>query len=106
MLRELKAHPEIYTELEAKSAALAAATPSGITVNRVGAMFTWFFTDQPVTDWESAKNSDTARFAKFHRHMLEQGIYLPPSQFEAAFISAAHTEEDIRKTIQAANARE
>ncbi len=104
MLRELKAHPEIYTDLEAKSAALAAAAPAGAIVNRVGAMFTWFFTDQPVTDWESAKKSDTARFAAFHRHMLEQGIYLPPSQFEAAFISAVHSEEDIRKTIAAARA--
>ena len=104
MLRELKAHPEIYTDLEAKSAALAAAAPAGAIVNRVGAMFTWFFTDQPVTDWESSKKSDTARFAAFHRHMLEQGIYLPPSQFEAAFISAVHSEEDIRKTIAAARA--
>ena len=72
-----------------------------MTVNRVGSMFTLFFTDRPVTDWESAKRSDTARFAVFHA-MLERGIYLAPSQFEAAFVSAAHTEEDIRKTVQAA----
>jgi glutamate-1-semialdehyde 2,1-aminomutase len=65
-------------------------------------MFTWFFTDQPVTDYESAKRSDTARFAQFFRGMLERGIYLAPSQFEAAFVSAAHTEEDIRETIAAA----
>jgi glutamate-1-semialdehyde 2,1-aminomutase len=64
-------------------------------------MFTWFFTDQPVTDWDSAKRADTAKFAAFHRHMLERGIYLPPSQFEAAFVSAAHTDEDIRKTMEA-----
>jgi glutamate-1-semialdehyde 2,1-aminomutase len=102
MLRHLKAHPEIYDELESKSAAIAGAAPAGITVNRVGSMFTWFFTDQPVTDYDSAKRSDTARFAAFHRSMLEQGIYLPPSQFEAAFVSAAHTPEDIRKTLQAA----
>jgi glutamate-1-semialdehyde 2,1-aminomutase len=102
MLRHLKAHPEIYDELESKSAAVAEAAPPGITVNRVGSMFTWFFTDQPVTDYDSAKRSDTARFAAFHRAMLEQGIYLPPSQFEAAFVSAAHTAEDIRKTVQAA----
>jgi len=98
MLRYLKAHPEVYGELEAKSAAIAGAAPAGITVNRVGAMFTWFFTDQPVTDWDSAKRADTAKFAAFHRRMLEQGIYLPPSQFEAAFVSAAHTDEDIAKT--------
>ena len=94
----LKAHPEVYGELEAKSAAIAGAAPAGVTVNRVGSMFTWFFTDQPVTDWDSAKRADTAKFAAFHRRMLEQGIYLPPSQFEAAFVSAAHTEADIRRT--------
>jgi glutamate-1-semialdehyde 2,1-aminomutase len=102
MLRHLKAHPEIYDDLESKSAAIAGAAPAGITVNRVGSMFTWFFTDRPVTDYDSAKQSDTGRFAAFHRSMLEQGIYLPPSQFEAAFVSAAHTAEDIRKTVQAA----
>jgi glutamate-1-semialdehyde 2,1-aminomutase len=101
MLGYLKAHPEVYAELEAKSAKLAEAAPKGAVVNRVGAMITWFFTDGPVTDWESAKRADTARFGQFHRHMLERGIYLPPSQFEAAFISATHTDEDIRKTAAA-----
>jgi glutamate-1-semialdehyde 2,1-aminomutase len=98
MLRYLKLHPETYTQLETRSAAICAAAPPGTTVNRVGSMFTIFFTDQPVTDWESAKKSDTARFADFHRAMLEGGVYLPPSQFEAAFVSAAHSEEDIRTT--------
>ena len=65
-------------------------------------MFTFFFTDGPVTDYESAKRSDTARFGRFFRAMLERGIYLAPSQFEAAFVSAAHTDEDIDKTIAAA----
>ena len=65
-------------------------------------MFTFFFTDAPVTDWDSAKRSDTARFARFFRAMLDRGIYLAPSQFEAAFVSAAHTEEDIDQTIAAA----
>jgi len=102
MLRYLKAHPEVYGELEKKSAAIAGAAPAGITVNRVGAMFTWFFTEQLVTNWDSAKRADTAKFATFHRGMLERGIYLPPSQFEAAFVSAAHTDEDIRKTTEAA----
>jgi glutamate-1-semialdehyde 2,1-aminomutase len=101
MLRHLKAHPEIYRQLEAHASALAAAAPSGTTVNRVGSMFTVFFTESPVTDYESAKRSDTASFAKFFRQMLERGIYLPPSQFEAAFVSAAHTETDIARTAAA-----
>src|SRR5580704_4884102 len=102
MLRHLKAHPEIYDELESKSAAIAGAAPAGITVNRVGSMFTWFFTDRPVTDYDSAKRSDTARFKKFFHGMLERGIYLPPSQFEAAFVSTAHLEADIDCTVSAA----
>jgi glutamate-1-semialdehyde 2,1-aminomutase len=101
-LRHLKAHPEVYDALEARAAALCAGAPEGITVNRVGSMFTFFFTSQPVTDYESAKRSDTARFARFFRAMLEQGVYLAPSQFEAAFVSAAHSEEDIRRTLAAA----
>jgi glutamate-1-semialdehyde 2,1-aminomutase len=102
MLRHLKTHPEVYDQLESRAAALCASPPAGVMVNRVGSMFTFFFTDQPVTDWESAKRCDTARFGQFFRGMLESGIYLAPSQFEAAFVSAAHTEEDIRQTIQAA----
>ena len=103
-LRYLKRHPEVYDQLEARAAQLCGSPPAGVTMNRVGSMFTWFFTDQPVTDYESAKRSDTARFAQFLRAMLERerGIYLPPSQFEAAFVSAAHSEEDIRETIAAA----
>lgn len=102
MLRYLKAHPEVYNQLETTSAAIASAAPRGAIVNRVGAMFTWFFTEGPVTDWESAKRADTTRFAAFHHHMLDRGIYLPPSQFEAAFVSAALTAEDIAKTQAAA----
>jgi len=102
MLWHLKAHPEVYVQLENRAAQLCASVPVGITVNRVGSMFTFFFTDQPVTNYETAKRSDTARFGRFFRAMLERGIYLAPSQFEAAFLSAAHTEEDIRKTIAAA----
>jgi glutamate-1-semialdehyde 2,1-aminomutase len=101
-LRHLKAHPEIYQRLEMAAGELCAAAPAGVTVNRVGSMFTFFFTDGPVTDYESAKRSDTARFGRFFRAMLERGIYLAPSQFEAAFVSAAHTDEDIERTIAAA----
>jgi glutamate-1-semialdehyde 2,1-aminomutase len=101
MLRELIAHPEIYTALEARAAQLTAWTPPGVTINRVGSMFTFFFTDQPVTDWDSAKRCDTARFGKFFHHMLEHGVYLAPSQFEAGFVSAAHSEADIAATVEA-----
>ena len=65
-------------------------------------MFTWFFQDGPVTDWDSAAKSDTEKFGKFFRSMLDSGVYLPPSQYEAAFLGAAHSEEDVQKTIAAA----
>ena len=83
-----------------------AAREAGIaaTLNRVGSMMTLFFTPGPVTDYASAKKSDTQAFAKFFRAMLSQGIYLPPSQFEAAFLSTAHTPADLNKTLKAARA--
>jgi glutamate-1-semialdehyde 2,1-aminomutase len=65
-------------------------------------MWTLFFSTVPVTDYNAAKTSDTSVFGRFFHAMLEQGIYLPPSQFEAAFISLAHSEDDIDKTIEAA----
>ncbi len=102
MLRYLKAHPEVYSTLEQNGARLQEAAPRGITVNRVGSMFTYFFTDQPVTDYDSAKTCDTARFGDYFCFMLDRGVYLAPSQFEAAFLSAAHTDEDITRTIEAA----
>jgi glutamate-1-semialdehyde 2,1-aminomutase len=101
MLRHLKAHPEIYPYLEKITARLCENPPPGVTVNRVGSMFTMFFTETPVTDYETAKTSDTARFARFFHHLLGEGIYFAPSQFEAGFVSAAHTEEDIERTRQA-----
>ncbi len=100
MLRHLKSHPEVYQKLERTAAKLAAAAPKGVTVNRVGSMITLFFNEGPVTDWDSVKKSDTKRFAKFFHALLENGVYWPPSQFEAAFVSAAHTDEDIRKTAE------
>jgi glutamate-1-semialdehyde 2,1-aminomutase len=102
MLRELKAHPEIYDRLERFTADLTSGVPAGVTVNRVGSMFTFFFTDQPVTSWDTAKSASTATFKEFFHWMLDRGVYLPPSQFEAGFLSAAHTEEDIRATRTAA----
>ncbi len=101
MLRYLKAHPEVYGDLERRTAELAAAAPAGVTVNRGGSMFTLFFTSEPVTDYASARRADTRQFAAFFHAMLERGIYFPPSQFEAAFVSAAHSDEDIRYTAEA-----
>jgi len=108
-LRYLKEHKEIYARLDKLSGDLvagvaAAAKSAGVatTANRVGSMFTWFFTPGPVTDWDSASRSDTEAFARFFRNLLDAGVYLPPSQYEAAFLSAAHTEEDIQKTVAAA----
>jgi glutamate-1-semialdehyde 2,1-aminomutase len=101
MLRHLVAHPEVYDILEARGAQLTAWVPPGVTVNRVGSMFTFFFTPDPVTDWPTAERSDKARFAKLFHFMLERGVYLAPSQFEAGFISAVHSEDDIRHTVNA-----
>lgn len=100
---------DVYEDLERKSAALekglkeiARSKSLPVTLNRVGSMFTMFFTSTEVADYETAKNADTNAFAVFFRNMLERGIYLAPSQFEAAFMSAAHTDEDIQRTLQAA----
>jgi glutamate-1-semialdehyde 2,1-aminomutase len=107
-LRELAA-PGAYESLERRSEALAdgiraAAAEAGVPVfgTRVGSMFTTFFTDQPVVDYVSAKRADTRRFARYFHRMLDQGIYLAPSQFEAGFLSLAHDDADVAKTIEAA----
>jgi len=99
----------IYPQLEAVSVAVAdgvaaEARKAGVplTLNRVGSMWTWFFTADPVTNYEQAARSDTAAFARFHRAMLERGVWLPPSQFEAAFLSAAHGEQEVAATSAAA----
>jgi glutamate-1-semialdehyde 2,1-aminomutase len=108
-LSYLREHKDVYSKLEKLAAEVvagiaAAAKDSGVTVchNRVGSMFTWFFAPGPVTDWTSAAKSDTEAFGRFFRAMLENGIYLPPSQFEAAFLSTAHTERDVQQTVTAA----
>jgi glutamate-1-semialdehyde 2,1-aminomutase len=102
MLRYLKSHPDVYEIVERRTAQLTAQAPPGITINRVGSMFTFFFTSGPVTDWESAKRSDTGRFKAFFHWMLDRGVYLAPSQFEAGFVSAVHSEQDIARTGVAA----
>jgi glutamate-1-semialdehyde 2,1-aminomutase len=109
-LRHLRDHKnEIYPALENMSTKLVnglagAAKDAGVPLchNRVGSMFTWFFQPGPVVDWNSASKSDTQAFARFFRAMLDNGVYLPPSQYEAAFLSTAHSEDDIQKTIETA----
>jgi glutamate-1-semialdehyde 2,1-aminomutase len=106
---EILRRPGAYERLDALTENLAsglasAAARAGVplTVNRVGSMFTAFFTAGPVTDYASAKKADLAAFGRFFRALLERGVYLPPSQFEAAFLSTAHTENDIATTLEAA----
>jgi glutamate-1-semialdehyde 2,1-aminomutase len=100
--------PDLYDHLERKSYRLAVGINENIAElglslaqNRVGSMSTLFFTPGPVRDYRSALRADTQRFAVYFREMLERGIYLAPSQFEAGFVSIAHTDEDIDRTIQA-----
>ena len=106
---ELLRRPGFYERLNAVSEELAAglaaeAARAGValTINRAGSMFTAFFSPEPVTDYASARKSDTAAFARFFRTLLDRGVYFPPSQFEAAFVSAAHTAEDVALTLAAA----
>lgn len=100
---------EIFPRLERLSGELVegvsrAAKEAGVSLchNRVGSMFTWFFTPGPVTDWESASKSNTEMFGRFFHGMLDNGVYLPPSQYEAAFLSVTHNDEDVQQTIAAA----
>ncbi len=109
-LEHLIQHEEdVYNGLESTTARIAEgvaaiAREAGVpvTTNRVGSMFTWFFTTQPVTNFASAATSDTATFGHFHRAMLDAGVWLPPSQFEAAFTSTAHKEPEIGQLLEAA----
>ena len=82
---------------------VAEAAGVNVVINRVGSMGSFFFTDEPVTDFETAKASDENQFKKYFRSMLDQGIYLAPSPYEAAFLSTAHSEETVRKTIECAS---
>jgi glutamate-1-semialdehyde 2,1-aminomutase len=100
--------PGVYDELEVRAAALEAGTRAnlealglGLQLNRVGSMMTLFFTEEPVTGYEAATGTDQDQFARYFRAMLERGIYLAPSQFEAAFVSLAHSEADIEETLAA-----
>jgi len=110
MLKQLSERKgEIYPRIEKLSGELVdgvmqAARDAGVPLcaNRVGSMFTWFFQSGPVTDWDSASKSETEAFGKFFRGLLDNGIYLPPSQYEAAFLGATHSEDDVKRTIGAA----
>jgi glutamate-1-semialdehyde 2,1-aminomutase len=100
---------EVYPRLEATAKAVAEGVKAeaekagvALTLNRVGSMWTWFFTTGPVRNYEEAARSDTKAFGRFHRAMLDQGVWLPPSQFEAAFLSTAHGEAETEATIRAA----
>ena len=99
------AEPGVWDDLERAGARLEAGLSSlgaGVQVARAGTMFGLFFSDVPVTSWDTAKGADTARFAAFHGAMLERGVYLAPSQFEAGFLSTEHGEAQLDATIAAA----
>jgi glutamate-1-semialdehyde 2,1-aminomutase len=106
-LSYIKNHPEIYQQLEMKSRKLEEGMKNNLkeagknfTINRVGSMMTLFFTEREVKYYDDAVSSDTKLFANYFQEMLIQGIYLPPAQFEAFFISTAHSDDDIKKTIE------
>jgi len=109
MLKTLKNNASIYTELERKAAKLEKGlkenlqkTGTKAVINRVGSLMTVFFTDlEEIESFEQVMQSDQEKYARYFRLALESGIYLAPSQFEAAFISNAHSDEDIEKTIEA-----
>ena len=108
-LELIQAQPNLYKDLEAKAGRLQSglaqlAAEHGISTcsERVGSMMTMFFQDGPVTDYTTAKNSNTERYGEFFRGMLQEGIYLAPSQFEAAFVGSAHGDEEIDATLAAA----
>ena len=105
----LEHNATVYTHLENTTRAIAEGVAAiahergvALTTNRVGSMWTWFFTPQPVTDFPSASTSDTAAFGRFHHAMMEAGVWLPPSQFEAAFLSTAHTDHEVSFLLEAA----
>jgi glutamate-1-semialdehyde 2,1-aminomutase len=109
-IEHLIEHEEaIYSHLESVTRSIAEgvaelAREAGVplTMNRVGSMFTWFFASAPVTDFASASRSDTEAFGRFHRRMLEAGVWLPPSQYEAAFVSVAHGPAEVERVLEAA----
>jgi glutamate-1-semialdehyde 2,1-aminomutase len=100
VLRRLR-DPGIYEQLEAKAARLEAGLAPFGRVQRVGAMATLFLTDEAIRNFEGAKTSDVERYGALFRHLLERGIYIAPSQFECLFVSLAHSDQDIDRTVEA-----
>ena len=110
-LRHIRSHPELYVsiehsakELAAEMRAAAAAHGTDVSINQIGSLIAPFFTPNGVTTFVDAKGSDVGRYARYFRGMLERGIYLAPAQFEAMFISTAHTKEDFQRTLEAVDA--
>jgi len=110
-LRYIRSHPELYVsiehsakELAAEMRAAAAAHGTDVSINQIGSLIAPFFTPNGVTTFVDAKGSDVGRYARYFRGMLERGIYLAPAQFEAMFISTAHTKEDFQRTLEAVDA--
>ena len=109
-LNYLKNHPEVYTNIDGLGKKLyeglkeiVTLAKAECTVNYVGSIGSLFFTKGPVYDFASAKTADIAKYADYFRQMLRDGVYLAPAQFEAMFISHAHTEQDIKATLEAAS---
>ena len=104
MLRLLQSRKSLYESLQRRGLKLVEAFRSSfgdrVTVNQIGSLLSVFFTSDPVTDYRSALKSDLKAFSKYFSHMLDHGIYLAPSQFEALFISDAHSDEDLRRTCE------
>jgi glutamate-1-semialdehyde 2,1-aminomutase len=101
-LKTLRDNPNIYEKINQSAIKLETAyKEKGLIVNRVGSLLSAFFTDESVTDYNTALKSNTKAFASYFSQMLDQGIYVAPSQFEAMFVSFAHSDEDIEKTISA-----
>ena len=100
-LTALKENKHLYADLEKKAEKIANSYRKiGASVNQIGSLLRGFFTDREVNDYDSATSSDTARYAKFFNYLLENGIYIAPSQYEAMFVSMAHSDEDIEKTCK------
>lgn len=100
-LKALESNPDIYANLERKSARLESAMKSaGLNVNRAGSLMTVFFNDNPVIDYDTSLKCDTKKYAEYFRYLLDNNIYTAPSQFEAMFVSDAHTDEDIEYTCE------
>ena len=109
-LTQLKNHPEIYAHINALGAMLCdglkeitETAKANCVVNHIGSIGSMFFTGQPVTDYSSAKTSDTAAYGNYFRHMLNSGVYFAPAQFEAMFVSNAHSEQNIKDTLECAS---